>query len=144
MNFKKINSDLLDLIELRNQIAEMPYNSDDYDELEDEIADFEDTFNERYGKNLEAIAQKIHNELMPSSEVLVATAYVAKRYTPSVIDEEDYDINPKEGVIFSEPDGDKVLNVRLVLYPNPVKFVYISKNDPKIVWTADKPDEFNF
>ncbi len=144
MNFKKINADLLDLIELRNQIAKVSYNAPEYDELEDEITDFEDTFNERYSKGIEEIAHKIHKQLLPSSEVLVSTAYVAKNYTPSVVNEDDYDVNPEQGVVFNENEGDKILSLRLVLYPNPLKFVFISKKDIKIVWTADKPDEYNF
>lgn len=147
MNYKRLNSDLIDLIELRNELVNLDFADEAYDDLEDEIHEFEDTFNERYGEELEAVLENIHTRICPDVEVLLPTAYLAKEYFKSEIEEDAFDIGPDAGVLVEtilEDSKGKPIDARMTILPSPFRFVLIVKEDVRVIWSSEKPSELNF
>ncbi len=147
MNYKRLNSDLIDLIELRNELVNLDFADEAYDDLEDEIHEFEDTFNERYGEELEAVLENIHTRICPDVEVLLPTAYLAKEYFKSEIEEDTFDIGPDAGVLVEtilEDSKGKPIDARMTILPSPFRFVLIVKEDVRVIWSSEKPSELNF
>ncbi len=146
MNYKRLNSDLIDLIELRNELGKLEFSDEAYDDLEDEIHEYEDTFNERYGEELEAVFEQIHARVCPDVEVLLPTAYLAKEYFPSEINEDEFEIGPDAGVlvetVYEDAKG-RPLDARMTIMPSPFRVVLVQRDDIRILWTAEKPAEFN-
>lgn len=146
MNYKRLNSDLIDLIELRNELGKLNFNDEAYDDMEDEIHEYEDTFNERYGETLEAIFEEIHNRICPDVEVLLPTAYLAKEYFPSVLNEDEFEIGPNAGVLVEtvlEDAKGRPIDARMTVLPTPFRIVLLQKDDIRILWTAERPTEYN-
>ncbi len=48
MNWDKLDKELTEIVEKRNQLAGMDYNHKDYDDLEEKLHDLEDDFNTNY------------------------------------------------------------------------------------------------
>lgn len=147
MNYKRLNSDLIDLIELRNELVNLDFADEAYDDLEDEIHEFEDTFNERYGEELESVLEQIHTRICPDVEVLLPTAYLAKEYYKSDIEEDVYDIGPDAGVLVEtilEDSKGKPIDARMTIMASPFRFVLIVRDDVKVIWSSEKPNDFNF
>ncbi|MFN3528388.1 MAG: hypothetical protein ACK417_00525 [Bacteroidia bacterium] len=146
MNYKRLNSDLLDLIEMRNELNELDFSDETYDDLEDEIHEFEDTFNERYGSDLEVLLERIHERVCPDVEVLLPTAYLAKEYLPSAIEEGSFEIGPDAGIlvetILKDAKG-RFIDARITYLPNPFRIVMISHDDLKVLWSSEHPESIN-
>lgn len=137
MSYKRLNSDLIDLIELRNELHEMAFNDPRYDELEDELHDFEDTFNRRYQVLIEPILIRIHKKLTPEIPHLIPTAYVGTHY--DYLSETDtYETDGSSGVVLENGKGH---NFRLIFIPNPTRLLLASKNDIQVVWNETQPDD---
>jgi hypothetical protein len=147
MNYTRLNSDLVDLIEMRNELNELDFSDESYDDLEDEIHDFEDTFNDKYGDELENVLDRIHEAICPDVEVLLPTAYLAKDYIPSAIEEGSFDLGPNSGIlvetILKDAKG-KPMDARITYIPNPFRVVLITKDDIRTLWSAEQPNDFNF
>jgi hypothetical protein len=146
MNYKRLNSDLVDLIEMRNELNELNFADDAYDDLEDEIHEFEDTFNDRYGEELEHVLDRIHETLCPDVEVLLPTAYLAKEYFASEVEEDAFEVGPDAGILVETVLKDakgKPMDARLTFLPNPFRVVMLTRDDIKTLWSAEKPDDFN-
>ncbi len=141
MNSKRLNDEVLELIELKNELNGLTYNAANYDELEDDVCDFEDTFNLKYEKHLHPVLKKIHESLCPDVEVMVPSAYVAKCYTQSVVEDEQFEINPQQGLVVVTPDN---RNARLSFYPNPLRVLFVTPKDFRVIWNAEQPETFNF
>lgn len=146
MNYKRLNSDLIDLIEMRNELTKLNFNDEAYDELEDEIHEFEDTFNDRYGEDLEALFEEIHKRVCPDVEVLLPTAYLAREYFPSEVEEDAFEIGPDAGVLVEtilEDSKGRPIDARMTIIPSPVRIVLQMKDDIRILWSAENPQEFS-
>jgi hypothetical protein len=147
MNYTRLNSDLVDLIEMRNELNELDFSDESYDDLEDEIHDFEDTFNDKYGDELENVLDRIHEAICPDVEVLLPTAYLAKEYIPSAIEEGSFDLGPDSGIlvetILKDTKG-KPMDARITYIPNPFRVVLITKDDIRTLWSVEQPNDFNF
>lgn len=144
MNFKRLNSDLEDLIELRNQIHGMDFNDEAYDDLEDEILSFEDTFNNKYGADLEKILKKIHKSICPTIPNLLPTAYVASNYVQNANDA--WEAGKNGGITVEtifENDNGKTISVRLLLFPNPFRIEMHYGKTKKVAWSPDDPENLN-
>ncbi len=145
MNLKRLNSDLVDLIEMRNELNELDFSDAAYDDLEDEIHEFEDTFNDRYGDELESVLDRIHENICPDVEVLLPTAYLAKEYYPSAVEEGSFDVGPDAGIlvetILQDAKG-KPIDARITYLPNPFRIVLITRDDIRTLWSAENPNEF--
>lgn len=145
MNWKRLNTDLVDLIEMRNELNELDFSDEAYDELEDEIHEFEDTFNDRYGDTLESVLEYIHEKICPDVEVLLPTAYLAKEYFPSELDEAGFDVGPDAGIlvetILQDAKG-KPMDARITYLPNPFRIILITRDDIRTLWSAEQPTEY--
>jgi hypothetical protein len=139
MQIKAINKSLNELIEKRNELAVLSYSDPKYDDLEEVLHDLEDDFLDEYGDFFEKVLIDIHDKNFPESDVLSPIAYMAKKYVTKTAHPDgtiDYSIPAKEGVwveAYALPNK----NVRLVLLPNPPRFVMqIENGAQKEVWNA--------
>ncbi|MCR5886733.1 hypothetical protein LRS06_02875 [Hymenobacter sp. J193] len=128
MNKEDLNRALTALIEKKQTLHELSYDDTRYDEVEEELHDLEDDFNDEYGAFLEAALEKVHNDLNSDTDVLLPTAYLPASTggTPS----------PKEGVwVDSEKYPGK--EARITLIPNPTRIVLtVGKAVQQELWQA--------
>lgn len=140
MDFKELNHSLNALVEKKVYLNSLPYDDEKYDEVEDELHEAEDLFLEKFGDELEAVLEEIHDEYFPECDVLIPTAYLAKNYIPKGTNADGttrYGIQAKEGIEV-ESHKFKGKKVKLVLLPNPARFVVtVDGKGAEILWTAE-------
>lgn len=139
MDYKKLDVDLQAIVEKRIALSKISYDDTSYDDLEEELHDLEDDFNDEFGEELEGIIEKIYGQLKSDNEVLLPSAYLANSYQPMKADASGkitYEIIGREGVPV-ESDQFQSMDVRLVLVPNPARFVLqINGKSMKDMWVA--------
>ncbi|MBN7816192.1 hypothetical protein [Algoriphagus pacificus] len=139
MNWDKLDRELTEIVEKRNQLAEMDYSDAMYDDLEEELHDLEDDFNADYEDVLEKELEKIYSVLKSDTDILLPTAYLANKYKPLLPDANgivSYEVVGREGVPIESDQFDRQ-DVRLVLVPNPVRFLMIINGNPlKVLWRS--------
>lgn len=138
MDIKKLNEDLCELVSKRNMLAAIDYNDEAYDQVEEELHDFEDDFLETYDEYLEDVFQTVHDEYCPDNDVLLPIAYIAKKYIEKTDGDGNitYGVGANEGVLV-EVDEYIKNEVRLILVPSPTRIVMTIDNaQPKVVWEA--------
>ncbi len=138
MDVQKLNEDLCELVSRRNLLAAIDYNDEAYDEVEENLHDFEDDFLESYEEYLEEVLQDVHDEHCPDTDVLLPIAYIAKKYIEKLDSEGNvtYGVGPNQGVLV---EADKYLksDVRLFLVPSPIRIIMTVDNaSPQVVWQA--------
>ncbi|HBH22495.1 MAG TPA: hypothetical protein DDY13_03640 [Cytophagales bacterium] len=140
VDIKKLDEDLIALIEKRNELKQLDYNDSAYDDMEEELHDMEDDFVENYGDFLEDALQAVHDEFCPENDVLLPTAYIAKAYK-EVKDEETGETKflptLKDGVLV---DVEMYLNhvSRLVIVPKPTRIVLsVDNSHAEEVWNSE-------
>ncbi len=127
MDFDKLDRSLTQIVELRNKLSKITYADLDYDEIEEELHDLEDTLNEEFGDELEAKLEEIYAKLASDNDVLLPSAYLANKYVPMLPDARgviSYEVQGQEGVPIESEHFDGQ-DVRVVLVPNPVRFVMV-------------------
>ena len=128
MNKEDLNRALVSLIEKKQELHKLSYDDTRYDDVEEELHELEDDFNEEYGTYLEEMLEKVHEKLCPDTDVLLPTAYLPSQpgTTPS----------PKEGVwVDSEKYPGK--EARITLIPNPVRIMLtVGKQVQQELWKA--------
>jgi hypothetical protein len=82
MDIAKLNKNLTLIVEKRIELSKIPYSDEKYDEIEEELHNFEDDFNDEFGDQLEEELSKIYEMLKSDNDVLLPTAYLANHYTP--------------------------------------------------------------
>ncbi len=138
MDIEKLNSDLVELVSRRNLLASIDYNDEAYDQVEEELHDFEDDFLESYETYLEEAFQSVHDKYCPENDVLLPIAYVAKKYIEKTDDtgQVTFGVGPNEGVLV-ESDDFLRQSVRLILVPSPIRIVMtVDNKNPRVVWEA--------
>lgn len=138
MDVEKLNDDLCELVSRRNVLAAIGYNDAAYDEVEENLHDFEDDFLEKYEDYLEEGLQTVHDKYCPDIDVLLPIAYIAKKYIEKTDQEGNmtYGVGANEGVLV-EVDKYPKSDVRLILVPSPVRVVMTIDNaNPLVVWVA--------
>ena len=138
MDMQKLNDDLCELVSRRNLLAAIDYNDEAYDQVEEDLHDFEDQFLEDYGDDLEEVFQSVHDKHCPDNDVLLPIAYIAKKYIEKTDEDGDvsYGVGPNEGVLV-ETDEHPKSDVRLILVPSPTRIVMTVDNaNPEVVWEA--------
>ncbi len=139
MDYKKLDEDLNTIVEKRIALSKISYADEAYDDIEEEMHDLEDNFNENYGDELEDILEKIYAQLKSDNEVLLPSAYLANEYhvmVPDAYGKVTYEVIGREGVPLESEQFDK-MDVRLVLVPNPARFVLqINGKSMKDLWVA--------
>ena len=140
---KLLNQALALIAQKRTELAALDYNDEEYDDIEDELHDLEDSFNEEYGDFLEDVLMDVHDDLCPDSDVLLPTAYLAKKYV-SVVKQagddvlEEYELGSEDGV-YVDVDDYIDSNTRLLIVPNPARIVFMLNGLPKeILWSLSE------
>jgi hypothetical protein len=139
MNWEKIDQELTEIVQQRNQLSALEYSDENYDDLEEQLHDLEDDFNENYEDILEPELEKIYSKLKSDSDVLLPTAYLANYYQEMLPDAKGsitYEVNGDQGVPIESDQLGKV-DLRIVLIPNPTRFVLlINGKQLKELWKS--------
>lgn len=139
MNWEKLDKELTEIVEKKNQLSAMDYSDEKYDDLEEAIHDLEDDFNENYEGVLEKEFEKIYTRLKSDTDILLPTAYIANKYKPVLPDANGvvtYEVTGREGVPIESDQFDRQ-DVRLVLVPNPLRILMIINGKPlKDLWKS--------
>jgi hypothetical protein len=139
MDYNKLDKELTEIVERRIALSKIPYADESYDDIEEELHDLEDDFNEEYGDELEAELEKIYAKLKSDNEVLLPSAYLANTYIPMLPDAGgtiSYEVKGKEGVPIESEQFDGQ-DVRIVIIPNPTRFVMQIKGvSLKDLWSS--------
>jgi hypothetical protein len=139
MNWEKIDQELTEIVQQRNQLSALEYSDENYDDLEEQLHDLEDDFNENYEDILEPELEKIYSKLKSDSDVLLPTAYLANYYQEMLPDAKEsitYEVSGDQGVPIESDQLGKV-DLRIVLIPNPIRFVLlINGKQLKELWKS--------
>lgn len=139
MNWEKLDKELTEIVEKKNQLSAMDYSDEKYDDLEEAIHDLEDDFNENYEAVLEKEFEKIYTRLKSDTDILLPTAYIANKYKPVLPDANGvvtYEVTGREGVPIESDQFDRQ-DVRLVLVPNPIRILMIiNGKSVKDIWKS--------
>ncbi|HVD96960.1 MAG TPA: hypothetical protein VNB90_02070 [Cytophagaceae bacterium] len=138
MDSKAIDKSLIEIIEKKAELNALTYDDKGYDKIEDELHDLEDEFIDKYGDDFSEILEDIHDDLEADSDVLLPIAYLASQYIlkgQSPDGTNTYDVRPTEGIhIDTDKYAGKVK--RLVLIPNPLRFMLQVDGKREVVWQA--------
>ena len=118
MDIKALDSALKELEKKRSELALLDYSNPKYDDLEEQLHDLEDEFQDNYGGYLEGILQTVHEKHCPDSDVLLPIAYMG------------------DGVLV-ETDKHPSKEARLILQANPPTILLqLGKDKREVVWSA--------
>ena len=132
-NLTELDRDLLALAQKKNELSSLGYDDPRYDEVEEQLHDLEDDFQEQWGDYLEDALHSVHDDLCPDNDVLMPIAYVANRY----ISTEDGRWLPAEGGVPVEVDEMPNKGTKLALAPKPTRIVLmVSAKQQQDVWMA--------
>ncbi|MGY6559176.1 MAG: hypothetical protein ACXIT9_07810 [Nitritalea sp.] len=139
MDYNKMNELLRSIVEKRIQLSKLSYADQAYDDIEEEMQDLEDDFNEEYEPVFQQALEEIYDTLGSDNEILLPTAYLANKYTamlPDAHGQVNYEVKGKEGVPIESEQFDGQ-DVRLVLIPNPSRIaMQINGKTLKVLWTG--------
>ncbi|KYG73928.1 MULTISPECIES: hypothetical protein [Roseivirga] len=140
MDINKLNEDFAKIADKINELDELDYSDERYDDLEEELHDMEDDFIEEFGEYLEDAIEGVHDKFCPDNDVLLPIAYFAKNYIRNQKDHKgrySYDIEYGEGVpVTVKQFGDQ--EVKLVLVPGPTRLIVtIGESAKQVAWKAD-------
>lgn len=134
MDIKALDKALQQIIAKRNELQKVDYNNPDYDDLEEQLHDLEDAFQEEFGEYMEEVLQEVHDDLCPDTDVLYPIAYIAKSYT--ITGKNEFQIESSEGV-YVEVDKYPGKETKLAIVPNPTRVVLnVGKEKQEVVWTS--------
>lgn len=118
MNIKALDKAIQEIVKKREELGKLDYNNPKYDDIEEELHDLEDDFQDEYGEYLEEALQNVHDQLCPENDVLMPIAYIGKGVPVEVDKYEGKD-------------------TKLVLTPDPARVVLlVGKDKQEVVWTA--------
>jgi hypothetical protein len=118
MDVKALDKSLLEILKKREELSKLDYSNPKYDDLEEEVHDLEDDFQDQFGEYVEAAFQEIHDELCPENDVLLPIAYIGKGVPVEVDKYEGKD-------------------TKLILMPSPTRIILIGgKEKEEVLWTA--------
>ncbi len=118
MDIKALDKALQEIIKKREELGKIDYNNPKYDDLEEQLHDLEDEFQDEYGEYLEEVLQDVHDEICPDNDVLMPIAYLGKG-------------------VYVEVEKYPGKETKLVLEANPPRIVLsISKDKQELVWSA--------
>jgi hypothetical protein len=118
MDVKALDKSLQEILKKREELSKLDYSNPKYDDLEEEVHDLEDDFQDQFGEYVEAAFQDIHDELCPENDVLLPIAYIGKGVPVEVDKYEGKD-------------------TKLILMPSPTRIILIvGKEKEEVLWTA--------
>ncbi len=116
MDSKALDKALVALEKKKKELEALDYNNPKYDDLEEELHELEDKFQDEYGHYLEGVLQEVHDKICPDNDVLLPIAYLDEGV---IVESDDYPgKEPKLSLVSSPP--------RIVLK--------VDKNTTKVVW----------
>ena len=116
MDIKALEKALVGLEKKKSELDGLDYNNPKYDDLEEELHDLEDTFQDEFGQSLEAILQEVHDKVCPDNDVLLPIAYLG------------------DGVLV-ESDDYPGKETKLSLVSGPPRIILsIGKDNKQVVW----------
>lgn len=120
MDVKALDQALAEIVRKREELSKVNYNDPTYDNLEEQLHDLEDDFQDEYGEYLEVALQQVHDEYCPDNDVLMAIGYLG------------------EGIPV-EVDKLPGKDTRLILAPNPTRIILsVNKDKQQVVWSSDQ------
>ena len=136
MDREALNKALAALIAKKDELSKIGYDDARYDDLEEELHDMEDDFNEQFGEYLENVLEEVHTKIAPDSDVLLPTAYL-----PSSADASTDTAKAKKGAssatgVWIDAEEYPGKDARLVLLANPPRLVLSVGKKQTEVWTA--------
>ncbi|MTI30008.1 hypothetical protein E1171_04215 [Cytophagales bacterium RKSG123] len=140
MDVKNLDDALVAIIEKKNLLSNIGYDSEEYDDIEADLHELEDEFVDEFGDLLEDALHEVHDEFCPDNDVLLPIAYLANSYLDKGEDEsgkKQFDVKPGEGVIVDADDfpGEET---RLVILPSPARILLqVGKRYREEVWRAN-------
>ena len=118
MDVKALDKAILEIVKKREELGKLDYNNPKYDDLEEELHDMEDDFQDEYGDDLEEALQDVHEKLCPDNDVLLPIAYIGKGVPVEI---EKYDGK----------------DTKLALVPGPPRVILLIGSDKQeVIWTA--------
>ena len=135
MDIKALDKAIQEIATKRNELNKLNYDNPVYDDLEEQLHDMEDSFQEKFGKDMEKVLQEVHDKYCPDNDVLHPVAYLAKSYTVSAKNE--YSVAEKEGV-FVELDDQPGRPTKLVIVPNPPRVILNGGKEKQVVLWSGK------
>src|SRR5688572_15452269 len=135
MDTKAVDKALQEIARKRNELNKLNYDNPVYDDLEEQLHDMEDSFQENFGKDMEKVLQEVHDKYCPDNDVLHPVAYLAKSYT--VTAKNEYSVGEKEGV-FVELDDQPGRPTKLVIVPNPPRVILNGGKEKQVVLWSGK------
>lgn len=118
MDVKALDKAVQEILKKREELSKIDYNNPKYDDLEEELHDLEDDFQDEYGEYLEEVLQDIHDDLCPDTDVLMPIAYIGKAVPVEVEKYEGKD-------------------TKLTMTTNPLRYILlVGKDKQEVVWTA--------
>ena len=128
-----IDEAMIAILQKRLELSKLSYSDDTYDDVEEVLHDLEDDFNEKYGDQLEEILDNVHIKHCPESDVLLPTAYLAKKFVETA--DGEIEIGKKEGVEVEWVE-DPAAAARLVLLPSTTRILLMTPKGISVVWEA--------
>lgn len=117
MDTKALDQALQEIVKKRDELGKIDYNNPKYDDLEEQLHDLEDDFQDAYGEYVEEALQTIHDQYCPENDILMPIAYL-------------------KGVPV-EADKFPGKDTKLILAPSPTRIILsIGKDKNEVVWTA--------
>ena len=117
MNIEALDKALAELEKKKSSLDALDYNDPQYDDVEEQLHDMEDSFQDSFGADLEKVIQEVHDKHCPESDVLLPIAYMG------------------DGVIVdSEEHPGK--EVRLLLQSGPPRLVLKTVKGDQEVWNG--------
>lgn len=136
MDLKSLDQSLIEIVKKKNELSQLNYQDQQYDQVEEELHDLEDEWMETFGEEMEQVIQEVHDRICPDTDVLLPIAYLAKCYVRVEDDkgEEAYDVDLKEGVpVILDEYPDHL--TRMVLLPTPPRIiVQVNRKKRFLVW----------
>jgi hypothetical protein len=118
MDIKALDSALQAIEKKRDELSNLNYNNPKYDEIEEQLHDMEDDFQDKFGDYMEGALQNIHEEVCPDNDVLMPIAYLGKG-------------------VFVETEKHPDKDTKLILASNPPRIILtIGKDKQEVLWTA--------
>ena len=132
MNADMLNAALVAILEKKEELNKLDYNDARYDDVEEELHDLEDDFNETYGDYLEDVLEDVHGKIKSDADILLPTSYIASSLDCKELEEGE----ESEGV-WVESDKFPGVEMRLVLVANPPRVLLILSDQERVLWTAE-------
>ena len=134
MDINALNKSLAGVADKINKINGLEYDSEEYDQEEEELHNMEDELMDKYGDYLEEAFDEVHDEHCPDTDVLLPIAYLAEEYIKN--DDGSYDVLYNQGVPV-EIDDYPGKETKLALVPSPTRIILqIDENNREEVWVA--------